>query len=163
LGNSVLSQSLLLIRLLTSYDIHRDIHKNYTIKHKIIILISNTLLDIRQKIFKLTFRHFTSLTMQHWTQNFCKESPLFTFLLAHFIFSLLHIWLQNLNLHMCTYHQSLPYLKPLFGSCSWCHLQGSWGFLTRMDLRKDWRPETHKRTHSLRKGMTRHKTRRLMT
>jgi hypothetical protein len=34
-------------------------------KHKTIITISSALLDIRQKTFKPTLRHFTTSTTQH--------------------------------------------------------------------------------------------------
>jgi hypothetical protein len=43
------------------------------------------------------------------------------------------------------------------------HLPGLQRSLTQKDSGKEWTDETHERTHSLRKGLIRHMTRRLVT
>jgi hypothetical protein len=124
-------------------------------KHKTIILILSALLDTKQKPFKLTFRHFTSLTTQHWMQNFCEKSLLLIYLLAHFSFDVApYTWIETKIMFVCTSGNFLtlslclgPCLGvPPAGIAEVLDLKGLREGMNRWDTQKD----------SLRKGMTEH-------
>jgi hypothetical protein len=124
-------------------------------KHKTIITILSALLDIRQKMFKLTLRYFTTSITQHFT-NFCKENLLLTYLLTHFSFDVApYPWAEPKIMFVCTSGAFLNLSLcsgPCLGTTCWDH-RGPW---TKTAQGRNEQDRTHKGSHSPRKGMTKH-------